>query len=482
MFRRLYHFNQLAIGRAAGDLQAGFFQPWQEVVVDFVTVAMTLTNGLLTVTGGNGRADCEHTVLCTQAHGATQVRRFSARFGGTTGVEPLGDQANDRLRGMLTEFSTVGVFQSGHVAGVFDNRHLHAQADAQVRNLVLAGILNRADLAFHATLTKATRYQNGVGRFQHGGAVTLDVFGVDVVDVDLGAGLDASVQQGLNQRLVSFQQLHVLTDHGDGDFLLRIHQRFHNGVPLAQVCLTGIQAEALDNQLVQAVFVQHARNGVDGLGILHRDNRPLFHVGEQGNLATGAGIHFVLGAAQQDVRLQADGAHFFHGMLGRLGFDLAGGGNVRHQGQVHEDGTLGAHFHLQLATGFQERQGFDIPYGAAHFNQRHIGSGSAFHHTTFDFVGDVRDDLHSAAQIITTTLFANNFFVHPAGGEVIALAHGGTNKAFVVAQVEVGFRAVFGDKNLTVLERAHGAGVHVDVRVQLENSDLQAACLEDGCQ
>src|SRR5690606_1624086 len=68
-----------------------------------------------------------------------------------------------------------------------------------------------------------------------------------------------------------------------------------------------------------------------------------------------------LGTAQQNVWLQADGAHFFHGMLGRLGFDLAGGGNVGHQGQVHEQGTLGAYFHLQLTTGFEERQGSISP-------------------------------------------------------------------------------------------------------------------------
>src|SRR4029077_10584501 len=48
----------------------------------------------------------------------------------------------------------------------------------------------------------------------------------------------------------------------------------------------------------------------------------------------------------------------------------------------------------------------------------------------------------------------------------------------VVADVEVGLGAVLGDEDLTVLERAHRARVDVDVRVELEDADLQAAGLQ----
>ena len=40
-------------------------------------------------------------------------------------------------------------------------------------------------------------------------------------------------------------------------------------------------------------------------------------------------------------------------------------------------------------------------------------------------------------------------------------------EALVVAQVEVGLRAVLGDEHLAVLERAHRARIDVDVRVEL---------------
>ena len=48
-----------------------------------------------------------------------------------------------------------------------------------------------------------------------------------------------------------------------------------------------------------------------------------------------------------------------------------------------------------------------------------------------------------------------------------------------MSKVEIGFRAVFGDKYFAVLERRHGAGVDVDVRIQLYQGDFEAARFED---
>jgi len=52
-------------------------------------------------------------------------------------------------------------------------------------------------------------------------------------------------------------------------------------------------------------------------------------------------------------------------------------------------------------------------------------------------------------------------------------------EALVVAQVEVGLGAVLGNEHLPVLEGAHRAGIDVDVRVELEESDFDAARFEN---
>ena len=187
-------------------------------------MAMTLANGFLAIAVGNGGTFGKHAILGAETHGPAKIRFFRTLFALSGGIQPFGDQAHHRLRRVLAEFCAMSVGQAGHVPRVFNYSNLHTQADAKVRHLVLTGILNRADLAFHAALTETARHQNRVGIGQRTGAITLDVFGIDVVDIDLGAGLDAGVQQGFDQRLVRVEKLHVLANHGNGHFLLGIHQ------------------------------------------------------------------------------------------------------------------------------------------------------------------------------------------------------------------------------------------------------------------
>ena len=51
-------------------------------------------------------------------------------------------------------------------------------------------------------------------------------------------------------------------------------------------------------------------------------------------------------------------------------------------------------------------------------------------------------------------------------------------EAFIVAQVQVGLRSVVGDENLAVLVGAHGAGVYVEIGVELLEGHLQSPGLQ----
>jgi len=51
-------------------------------------------------------------------------------------------------------------------------------------------------------------------------------------------------------------------------------------------------------------------------------------------------------------------------------------------------------------------------------------------------------------------------------------------RLFVVAEVEVGLGAVVGDEDFAVLEGRHGAGVDVEVGVELHEVDAESAGLE----
>ena len=170
-----------------------------------------------------------------------------------------------------------------HITGVLDHGNLHTQANTQIRNFVFTGVLYRADLAFHAAVTETARHQNGIHIGQNIGTFTLDVFGVDVTHVHLGAVFDAGVIDGFDQGFVGVQQIHVLTDHRNGDGFFRIQLGIGHRIPLRQIGRATGQIEFLDDQIVQAVVVQHAWNFVDGVGVFQRNNGTLFHVGEQRN-------------------------------------------------------------------------------------------------------------------------------------------------------------------------------------------------------
>ena len=428
---------------------------------------------------GRQRARIDGAGLGAQAHGAAQVRVGVALLDLAVVVLPLGDQGDDRLVGFRIELGRVRVRQAGHIAGVLDQRDLHAQADAEVRDLVFAGVARGHDLAFHAALAKAPRHQDGVVLGQVLAAAGLDFFRVQVLDVDPALGMDAGVAQRLGQRFIRFDQVDVLADHADGDLVFWILERVNQLGPHRQVGLRRFEAQGFEDDVVQALVAQHLRHLVDGVHVPHRDHGLLFDVGEQRDLGALVVRDAAVGAAQQRVRRDADLAQLLHAVLGRLGLEFAGRCDVRHQGQVHESGALAARAQRQLARGFQERQRLDVAHGAADLDQRDVDAFGAAADVVLDLVGDVRDDLHGLAEVFAATLLADHRFIDLAGGEVVHLLHAGADEALVVAEVEVGLGAIIGDEHFAVLGRAHGARVDVDVGIELEQGDFEAAALED---
>ena len=105
-----------------------------------------------------------------------------------------------------------------------------------------------------------------------------------------------------------------------------------------------------------------------------------------------------VGAAQQDVGLDADRPQVAHAVLRRLGLQLAGGADVRHQREVHVDRVLAADVLAELANGFEERQALDVADRAANLDQHDVDVAPGLADAVLDLVGDVRNDLHGAAR------------------------------------------------------------------------------------
>ena len=163
-------------------------------------------------------------------------------------------------------------------------------------------------------------------------------------------------------------------------------------------------------------------------------------------------------------------------MLGGFGLVLVGAPEEGHQSHMDEQAVLLPYLQGNLAHRLQEGLGLNIADGAADLRDDHVGIGLLAHPVDkfFDLVGDVGDDLYRGAQVFAPALLVQHIPVDLAGGQVGILVQVLVNEALVVAQVQVGLRAVLSDIDLTVLVGTHGARVHIDVGVQLLGRHLQS--------
>ena len=135
--------------------------------------------------------------LRAEPHRAAEIGLLAALLDRAVAVLPFGHQRDHRMRRVGVELGAVGVGEAATCARVLDHRELHAQADAEIRDLVLARVADRLDLAFDAALAEPARHEHRVHALQAIDAVALDRFGVDVVDVDPAARVDAGVRSAL---------------------------------------------------------------------------------------------------------------------------------------------------------------------------------------------------------------------------------------------------------------------------------------------
>ena len=143
---------------------------------------------------------------------------------------PLGHQADDRV-GARAELGRGGAVQA-HATRRLDAGELHAEADAQERQRLLAGVGDGRDLALDAALAEAARDQDRVHAVQAVAVVGVgELLGVDPVQVDPDIVGDAAVDQRLVERFVGVEQAGVLADHGDRDLALRPMQPAHDLPP-----------------------------------------------------------------------------------------------------------------------------------------------------------------------------------------------------------------------------------------------------------
>ena len=93
---------------------------------------------------------------------------------------------------------------------------------------------------------------------------------------------------------------------------------------------------------------------------------------------------------------------------------------------MHDDDILRTDFEDELADRFEKRQPFDVAGGAADLGDEHVARllRRELAQARFDFVGDVRNDLHGLAEVIAAPLAIEHGLVDLAAGRVVRAARG----------------------------------------------------------
>ena len=181
----------------------------------------------------------------------------------------------------------------------------------------------------------------------------------------------------------------------------------HKRAVVVHLQRAGVEMQLLANQFIQSMFDESDRHFVDREFFVNFFNHGLlFHVAEERDLVGVFATDRPFGADDQNVRLNADFAKLLHAVLRwfRLGFPR--GFQIRHQRQVNEHDVFFADVERNLANGFQKRQTLDVANRATEFRDDDIDVRSCqTQNAGFDFVGDMRHNLHGVAEIFASAFF-----------------------------------------------------------------------------
>ena len=144
------------------------------------------------------------------------------------------------------------------------------------------------------------------------------------------------------------------------------------------------------------------------------------------------------------------------------------------------------HIVPHLPNGLQEGQALDVADRPADLRYDYIGPrfGGQSKHPVFDGVGDMGHGLNGATKEVAAALFGYKVEIDFSGGEIGGPGKFDVDESFVVPQVQVSLAAVLGHEDFAVLIGGHGAGIDVEVGVQLDYGDGYSSALQDasdGC-
>ena len=229
-------------------------------------------------------------------------------------------------------------------------------------------------LPFDPALAEAAGHKHAVESGKQAfGAFAFDQFALNALNANLRPMVDAGMIERFVDRFIRVAMFGVFAHDGDRNFVLGIAQAEEQIAPIVDIGRLHIQAQAAADEIVEPVFLQAERHFVDReILVLFFDDRIDRHIAEQRDFFAIFARHRTLGAANQHIGLNADLPQQSDGVLRRLGLQLAGRFQIRHEREMDVQAVFLADIERKLADRFQKRLAFDIADRAADFGDDDI--------------------------------------------------------------------------------------------------------------
>jgi hypothetical protein len=264
----------------------------------------------------------------------------------------------------------------------------------------------------------------------------------------------------------------------DRDLVVRILDAIDEIDPRLHVRRCFRQVQPPQDDPVEPLGGEHERDFVDARNVLRRHDRFFVDVAEQPDLALEILVQEAIRPAEQDVRLNTDRAQVADAVLRGLGLQLAGRADERHQCEMDIERVLATNVLAQLSDRLEVGLALDIADGAADFDEHDVDALRHRADRILDLVGDMRDDLDGAPEVLAAALLLNHREINFSRRPVVVAGRDLVGEPLVVPEVQVRFGAVVGDKHLPVLVWAHRARIDVDVGIELLECNLVAVAFE----
>ena len=194
---------------------------------------------------------CELDGLRPEAHGAAEILDLLL----------LREQVDDGERRLGIHLRRVGAVHPADVTRELGDRDVHAEADAEVRDLLLARDAAGEDLPLPPARAEPAGDEHAVGVLELvDGLLVRHVLRVDPAHVHAAARVHAGVLQRLVHGEVRVVQLHVLADERDLDVLAQLARALDELAPLAELGGRSVDPELLADERVEPLGLQHLGN------------------------------------------------------------------------------------------------------------------------------------------------------------------------------------------------------------------------------